>query len=442
LFDRAWKRHAVVAGAALVLAVAAIPAGVAAKTTTPSHTLSPNTRFYVPEPDKGAVAQIVDLTRHHDLKDANLVAQMIGTPQAVWFNGGTPAEVQKNVARTVRQANARDTVPVLVSYNIPYRDCGQYSQGGALSAADYAAWIDGFAKGIGPGRAVVILEPDSLGLIPGTSNCTVDGPENTPADRFGELNGAVDRLEKQPNVLVYLDATHNDWQNVGDASSRLVTAGIQRAQGFYLNVSNFQYSANLSFYGTWISDCIAYATAVNPGDFGGCPNQYWNGGPATSWAGTGMSPYQVWSNQAYSGNADDLTWNTVGIDSRWASMLGTTVPTTHFVIDSSRNGLGPWNPVAAGYADKATGQDWCNPPARGVGMRPSARTGVALLDAYLWIKVPGESDGQCTRGTAGPGDPARGGITDPAAGAWFPQMSLELVQNANPAFVLPKHLRK
>lgn len=67
---------------------------------------------------------------------------------------------------------------------------------------------------------------------------------------------------------------------------------------------------------------------------------------------------------------------------------------------------------------------------------------MALLDAYLWIKVPGESDGQCTRGTAGPGDPARGGITDPAAGAWFPQMSLELVQNANPAFVLPKHLRK
>ena len=52
-----------------------------------------------------------------------------------------------------------------------------------------------------------------------------------------------------------------------------------RADGFYLNVSNYHFSANLVQYGTWISSCIAYATAVTPGDFFGCPNQYWNGGP-------------------------------------------------------------------------------------------------------------------------------------------------------------------
>ncbi len=424
-----------------MLVVAAVPAGVEARTVAPNHTLAANTRFYVPPPVDGATRQIVDLTKHRDLKHAFMVGQMIGTPQAVWFNGGNPLQVQKSVARTVKLANALGTVPVLVAYNIPYRDCGQYSSGGALSAVDYAAWVDGFAKGIANGKAVVILEPDSLGLIPGTSNCTVAGPENTPADRYGELSGAVDRLEKQPNVVVYLDATHSDWQNVGDASSRLVTAGVQRSQGFYLNVSNYQYSANLTFYGTWISDCIAYGTAIAPGDFGSCPNQYWNGGPATNWAGTGMSAYQVWKNEAYSGNAADLTWNTVGIDSRWASTLGTTVPTTHFVIDTSRNGTGPWDPTAAAYADKATGQDWCNPPDRGVGIRPTARTGVALLDAYLWIKIPGASDGQCTRGTAGPADPEYG-VTDPAAGAWFPQMTLDLVQKASPAFELPWYLRK
>ncbi|MBK5249795.1 MAG: glycoside hydrolase family 6 protein [Actinomycetales bacterium] len=31
-----------------------------------------------------------------------------------------------------------------------------------------------------------------------------------------------------------------------------------------------------------------------------------------------------------------------------------------------------------------------------------------MIDAYLWIKVPGESDGQCYRGAGGPCDPERG----------------------------------
>ena len=51
------------------------------------------------------------------------------------------------------------------------------------------------------------------------------------------------------------------------------------AAGFYLNVSNYQFSDNNVQYGSWISSCIAYATEVAPGDFFNCPNQYWNGGP-------------------------------------------------------------------------------------------------------------------------------------------------------------------
>jgi len=69
-----------------------------------------------------------------------------------------------------------------------------------------------------------------------------------------------------------------------------------------------------------------------------------------------------------------------------------------------------------------------------VGVRPTANTGVALLDAYLWVKLPGESDGQCTRGLGPTGtvDP-EWGVVDPAPGQWFPEMALELVHNANPA---------
>ncbi|HMO12220.1 MAG TPA: glycoside hydrolase family 6 protein, partial [Actinotalea sp.] len=87
--------------------------------------------------------------------------------------------------------------------------------------------------------------------------------------------------------------------------------------------------------------------------------------------------------------------------------------------------------------DAGTAQDWCNPPGRGVGLAPTTRTGHPLVDAYLWIKVPGESDGQCTRdGSAGDADPERG-MVDPAAGAWFPQQARELVELADPALGWP-----
>jgi endoglucanase len=41
--------------------------------------------------------------------------------------------------------------------------------------------------------------------------------------------------------------------------------------------------------------------------------------------------------------------------------------------------------------------------------------------------VPGESDGSCTRGTAGPVDPAWG-VVDPPAGTWFPRQAAQLLR--------------
>jgi endoglucanase len=116
------------------------------------------------------------------------------------------------------------------------------------------------------------------------------------------------------------------------------------------------------------------------------------------------------------------------------AIAGYPAPTTHFVIDTSRNGQGAWAPAPGVYSGDP--QVWCNPPGRGLGITPTTNTGNALIDAYLWVKVPGESDGQCNRSVAGSTtDPEWAGIVDPAAGSWFPQMALQLVQNANP--VLP-----
>jgi endoglucanase len=368
---------------------------------------------------------------------------MIETPQAVWFTGGSPKSVKQDVRNIVQRAAAKHTVPVLVAYNIPFRDCAQFSAGGATSVPEYQAWIDGFAAGIGNGKALVILEPDGLGIIPYYDPYgSADGssalewcqpaeadPQSAAADRFALMNYAVDALKAKPNVSVYLDGTHSAWLGVGDAAHRLAQAGVARADGFYLNISNYQFTANLVQYGTWVSKCLAIA--ATPAQFFGCPNQYWNGGPLPAkiaqllgeWTGVALSPYGEWSD-----TTDTPNLNTSGINLRYASMLGATQPTAHFVIDTSRNGRGPWQPPDGVYPDP---QDWCNPPDRGAGLRPSTKTGNALNDAFLWVKVPGESDGQCYRWTTGPNDPVRN-MQDPPAGQWFPEMALELARNATP----------
>jgi endoglucanase len=422
------------ASAALAMVTAAAPAMAGLH-----HTVVPGTRLFVPPPSPGAPQQIVGLVKSGDIKDAALITEMEATPQAVWFTGGTPAQVQQQAQQTMAEAAAERAVPVLVAYDIPGRDCAQYSKGGALDEAAYQAWITGFAAGIGRHQAIVILEPDALGNMP--SNCGLPPAQYpfTDAERIAELQYAVTTLEQDSGVSLYLDGTHSAWQSVGTITQRLLEAGVRNAQGFFLDVSNYQPTAELTDYGTWISDCIAMVTDPanafynNPS---GCASQYY---PATQ--------------------SDFSTW---GLTTQWyAQNMGNAVAATHFVIDTSRNGDGPNNMQAyasAPYDQPASvigtlaSGNWCNPPGAGLGLRPATSTGVPLLDAYLWVKTPGQSDGQCD--AAGgvrawdysaytqPGWPVTApaqalfdplwGVDDPAAGAWFPQQALQLAQLASP----------
>ena len=350
-------RLALLGAVVAAVLVGALSAAAAPGAQGSGRALAPSTRFFVPAPDQGAVQQAVDLLRARDLRGALRLAVMVAQGHAVWFTSGTPKDVEKAVKKTMAEAALERRVPVLVAYDVPFRDCGQYSAGGALNTADYLAWINGFAKGIGSGQAVVILEPDGLGIIPYNTDlngvqewCKPDltGTGLTPAQanqgRYDQLNGAVDRLEQQPNVSLYLDGTHTAWLGVGDISHRLFLAGVSRAQGFFLNASNYQPTPQLTQYGTWISKCLAYATAGPPwaaGHFDWCASQYYPASP---------NDYSTWhlTDEAYASSVDP---NIVG------------VPLTHFVIDTSRNGQGPWHPTAS-YPDA---QDWCNPPGRGLG---------------------------------------------------------------------------
>jgi len=470
---------------ALAVGASAATATASATAKTSSRTLAPNTQFFVPPAVSAYRTQEQALLAAGKSAEAAALAQMVATPQAVWFNSGTPAQVEQQVNVTMNKAQAKGTVPVLVAYDIPGRDCAQYSAGGALTDADYQAWIAAFAAGIGHGKAVVILEPDSLGNMP--SDCNLPAGTNYPftdQGRITDLTDAVADIEADPNTSVYLDGTHSAWQQVGNIAQRLVEAGVQQAQGFYLDVSNYQYTSNNIAYGTWISDCIAYAQAsgavgsgaVGPGTYqaetgffnGSCPNQYWNGGPANGFIGTGMNNFVPWNDQVPAPSDLPDADSVAGTDSWYASLLGSVgaTATTHFVIDTSRNGEGP-NPMTGGPdADMAnytaapydqpstsisgllTG-NWCNPPGSGLGLAPTANTGVPLVDAYLWIKTPGQSDGQCdsaggTRAwdytaynpwniaasAQGTFDPLWGQV-DPAAGAWFDAQALQLTTDAN-----------
>ena len=391
--------------ASTLLMVLMAPASTLAK---PQSSLAQNTQFYVPKPNHGALDQIADLTSSGNKADANLIKEMINTPQAVWFTSGTPHGVQQDVKNTVERAADKGTVPVLVAYNVPGRDCSQYSAGGAPTGDAYKAWIDGFAAGLGSRIVVVILEPDGLALLP------TDCGQSDTYNRVGLINYAAHKLaSSDPNASVYLDAGHSAWHSVGDMAVRLVAGGVQDVQGFFSNVSNYRATDYEVKFDTWISKCIAFANNAEEGGwrlghYDWCASQYYSPfGPV---------------------NPNDIsTW--VYTDQWFDANLGHAVATVDFVIDTSRNGQGPWTPSAHPAGDA---QDWCNPPDRGLGLQPTANTGLPLLDAYLWVKIPGEPDGQCYRWTNGPLDPVRH-IQDPAAGQWFPDMALELVHNANPS---------
>lgn len=384
--------------------------------TAAHQPLAPDTPFYAPPPNAGGVRQVAQLRRAGRVGAARRMTAMIRIPQAVWFTEGTPDEARQYAQETVAAAQDDGSVPVLVAYNVPGRDCALYSAGGAANGNAYRAWIDALVAGVGQATAVVIIEPDGLSLLP------ADCGQPDPYGRVALISYAAHAFLADANAQIYVDAGNSDWNTVATTAARLVDVGVADIDGFALNTSNFQFTGNSNQYGNWVSKCIAYATLNDPGNFDACPDQY------GSWGGVPLSSFGRWSD-----GAPKPMFNTAAENARYAHLLGATPATTHFVVDTSRNARGPWSGTSGHPASDPDTEAWCNPPARGAGARPSANTGVALVDANLWVKLPGESDGECYRWTGGPSDPLRH-VHDPTAGVWFPSMALELANNALPIF--------
>jgi endoglucanase len=273
--------------------------------------------------------QTADSWRAGRPADAAQLDKIAAAPQAQWF-GEWSGDVLSAVRSAASTAAAVGSVPVLVAYNIPQRDCGGLSAGGVGSPAAYKTWIGAFANGLAGRNAVVILEPDALSDM----ECLSAADQDT---RIGLMQYAVAVLKgASSGVAVYLDGGHSAWLSASEQASRLSKANIAGADGFSLNVSNFQYTSNLIAYGRSVSALV--------------------GGK-------------------------------------------------HFIIDTSRNGNGP-----------TSDNQWCNPAGRALGPRPTTATADPLVDAYLWIKAPGESDGACNGA--------------PVAGEWWADYALGLAQRS------------
>ncbi len=275
--------------------------------------------FFGGIPEAAQQAQTLLSSNAHD---AALLQRLASIPTATWL-GNWNANVRADVASVVAAATAQNKVPVFVAYNIPSRDCGSYSAGGVGSESAYNGWISEVAAGIGSAKAVVIVEPDALAQLCGDTSA-----------RYRMLGNAVTVLERNAATATYLDAGHSNWVDANTMIDRLRQAGVAKADGFALNVSNFQTTSASTAYGETLS------------------------------AGLGGK---------------------------------------HYVVDTGRNGNG------------ANGE-WCNPSGRKLGAEPTTTTGVAHADAFLWVKVPGESDGNCNGG--------------PGAGTFWRDYALSLARAA------------
>ncbi|HMC95056.1 MAG TPA: glycoside hydrolase family 6 protein [Polyangia bacterium] len=325
--------------------------------------------------------------------DAALLKKMATFPTAIWLSWIADT---KDVGRYLddalaqQKASGKPEVVTFVVYDLPNRDCNAASSAGELSADDTGEagyqhrYIDVIAAAFAAHpdvRIAAVLEPDSLAnLVTNLQNPKCEAAQGIYKRGIAY---AITKLSL-PNVFLYLDAAHAGWLGWPKNLGRSVTmykevltmaGGADRIRGFALNVSNYDPAKD----------------ATNP------------------------------KRQLDAAPDDELGY--VGDLSKALDAAGITGK--GFVIDTGRDGKG--------YIRSSPG-NWCNIKGAGLGERPRAAP-APKVDAYLYIKVPGESDGtadakatrfdeNCVSEDATPGAPE--------AGKMFDAYLINLLKNATP----------
>jgi cellulose 1,4-beta-cellobiosidase len=327
--------------------------------------------------------------------DAALLKKVAAFPTAIWLDSIRSVGTVKKAlddARAQQKKEGQPVVTVFAVYDLPERDCAAVASSGEFSLASggekryQKEFIDRIAaafKAHPKQRIVAILEPDSLANI--ATNLSI--PRCAAAEQVyrHSVAYAVKTLA-MPGVSVYLDAAHAGWLGWSKNRERIAkiyaevlaeAGGADKIRGFAVNVSNYD--------------------TLTPGDL------------------AKLEPSDPCT--------DELTYVKI-LD---ASLTEAGITGKGFVVDTSRNGR-------SGIRTKSG--SWCNVKGAGLGERPQASP-VPLVDAYFWVKPPGDADGSS--------DPSKPGYDEncgpkapdaaqgaPRAGAWFGTYFVELAKNANP----------
>ncbi|UED88147.1 glycoside hydrolase family 6 protein [Streptomyces profundus] len=382
-------------------------------------------------------------------------------PTGVWLDrraaieggsAGNSTGLREHLDNALVQAQDHENfVFQVVVYNLPGRDCAALASNGELAADDIDTYKDEFIDPIAeilgdPAyadlRIVTVIEIDSLpNLITNVSPRVTATPGCDEMLANGNYQAgiayALQELGAIPNVYNYVDAGHYGWigwdDNLG-ASAELFhdvavdSGSVHNVHGFIVNTAN-------------------YGPAVEP---------YYGIGDSVNGTSVRESSWIDWNryvdNQSFAqGFRTELV--SLGFDSG----IG-------MLIDTSRSGWGgPDRPTGPGpqtdvdaYVEgsrvdqRFQAGNWCNQAGAGLGERPEVAP-AAGIDAYVWIKPPGESDGSSEEipNDEGKGfdemcDPTyegnprnnhnmSGALGDaPISGHWFSAQFQELLANAYP----------
>ncbi|MDF9813667.1 cellulase/cellobiase CelA1 [Streptomyces sp. SPB162] len=361
--------------------------------------------------------------------------------------------LRAHLNKAVTQAAGQPLTIELVIYDLPGRDCAALASNGELGATELSRYkteyIDPIAAIIADPayaalRVVTVIEPDSLPNLVTNAGGTAG---STEACATMKANGnyeagvgyALHKLGAISNVYNYIDAGHHGWlgwdTNMGPAAQGFLKAAttggatVNDVTGFIVNTAN---------YGATTEPFFKITDNVN---------------------GTSVRQSK-W-----------VDWNYYVDEQTYAQALRTLLVTTGFnsnlgmLIDTSRNGWGgtarPTGPGATTSVDTYVNGgrtdrrihlgNWCNQSGAGLGQRPTAAP-AAGIDAYVWVKPPGESDGSSTAipndegkgfdrmcdptytGNGRNGNSMSGALANsPLAGQWFSAQFQELLKNAYPA---------
>ncbi len=375
--------------------------------------------------------------------------RVANTPTAVWLDRIAAIEGANGALGLGAHLDAAleqgADYALFVIYDLPGRDCAALASNGELGPDDLpkykSQFIDPIAAIMGDAkyrglRIVNVIEVDSLPNL--VTNASIEQCAKMKANG-GYMQGvayALQTLGALSNVYNYVDAGHHGWlgwdSNLGPSADLFVQvanmAGMDNVHGFATNVAN-------------------YSALVEP---------YFNAGNMVGGQPVRQSKWVDWNQYV-----DEQSYAQAFRDKLIASGFDAKIG---MLIDTSRNGWGgAARPAAASSSTdietfvnasrvdrRIHAGNWCNQSGAGLGERPRAEP-AAGIDAYVWVKPPGESDGSSSQiaNSEGKGfdrmcDPTYGGnslngnhptgaLPDaPLSGAWFPAQFRELMQNAYP----------